>query len=64
METYHFITETWSGHLGETEIHFGCTKVLGFGRWQYTDNLGESGWDLFGGTEMDFRVLDRNEVEK
>ena len=24
------MTESWQGHLGETEIHIGVTELLGF----------------------------------
>ena len=44
------------GQLGETE-------TLGFRQWLCQVYLGESGCMCFGGTEIDFRVLDIDECE-
>ena len=37
------ITESWQGHLGGTEIHFGESDLLGFWQWLSLDKLGGSG---------------------
>ena len=40
------ITESWQGHLGGTEIHFGGSDMLGFGSGYVLDQLGGSGLEI------------------
>ena len=46
-------------HLGGTEIHIDGSDLLGFRLWLCLNELSGSGKDVFGGTELAFRVLDR-----
>ena len=46
------ITESWEGHLGETEIHIGGSDLLGFWQWLSPNELGGSGMEISVGPSL------------